>query len=162
MSTQSGEPIRPILFPTDFSEASKHAFDYAQRLAAKTGANLIVLHAFVIPDVWGTGGKPEEVDEQTKQKLREIEPTLEGVHVEYFAHGGAPGEVICWLAQERDCDQIVMGTHGHTGLKHLLLGSVAEYVVRHAPCPVLTVRQRSDHEKPLKEPTVYLPMPPVM
>jgi hypothetical protein len=55
-----------------------------------------------------------------------------------------------------------MGTHGHTGLAHLLMGSVAEYVVRHSPCPVLTVRQRSEKEQPLKEPEVYLPMPPIM
>ena len=162
MSTQTPEPIRRLLFPTDFSPASGIAFGYAERLAASTGADLLVLHVFGIPDVWGTGGKPNEVDEETTRKLKKIKPRLETIPVKYIAHGGPAGEVICWVAQERNCDQIVMGTHGHTGLAHLLIGSVAEYVVRHARCPVLTVRQRSDKEKPLKEPEVYLPMPPVM
>ena len=156
------DPIRRILFPTDFSPASNVAFGYAEHLAANTGAKLLVLHVFGIPDVWGTGGKPNEVDEETKNKLKEIQPDLAGVQVEHIAHGGPPGEVICWIAHDRDCDQIVMGTHGHTGLMHLVLGSVAEYVVRHARCPVLTVRQRSKKDKPLKEPEAYLPMPPVM
>ena len=160
MTTQT-VPIRRILFPTDFSAASSAAFGYAERLAAATGADLLVLHVFGLPDVWGTGGRTHDVDEQTKRKLREIKSSLAGVNVEHIAHGGPPGEVICWVAQQRECDQIVMGTHGHTGLAHLLLGSVAEYVVRHARCPVLTVRQRPEKEKPLKEPEVYLPMPAV-
>ena len=162
MSTRLPEPIRSILFPTDFSPASSAAFGYAERLAASTGAGLLVLHVFGIPDFWGTGGKPNEVDEETKRKLKEIKPRLAGVHVEHIAHGGPPGQVICWIAQDRGCDQIVMGTHGHTGLAHLLMGSVAEYVVRNSSCPVLTIRQRSGKEELLKEPEVYLPMPPIM
>ena len=156
-----GEPIRRILFPTDFSPASSAAFSYAERLSASTGADLLVLHVFGVPDFWGTGGKPDEVDQEIKLKLMQIKPRLGGVHVEYVAHGGPPGQVICWEAQERNCDQIVMGTHGHTGMAHLLLGSVAEYVIRHAPCPVLTVRQRAETEKPLNEPKAYLRMPPL-
>ena len=162
MSAQPDEAIRRILFPTDFSPASYRAFRCAERLAVSTGATLIVLHVVAVPDMWGTGGQPDELDEETRRKLKEIRPRSANVHVEHIAHGGPPGEVICWIAQQHDCDQIVMSTHGHTGLVHLLLGSVAEYVVRHAPCPVLTVRQRSEKDKPLKEPEVYLPMPPVL
>jgi nucleotide-binding universal stress UspA family protein len=162
VSTQTPEPIRRILFPTDFSPASENAFGYAERLAASTGADLLILHVFRIADVWSAAGELPEADEQTKRKLQDVRPAAPDVRVEHIAHGGPPGEVICWLAQEHQCDQIVMGTHGHTGLAHLLLGSVAEYVVRHAPCPVLTVRQRSPKEKPLQEPVVYVPMPPVM
>lgn len=156
------QPIRRILFPTDFSPAAQAAFAHAERLALGTGASLLVLHVFDMPDFWGTCGRPDEVDAEIKQKLSLISTNSPDVCVEYVAHGGSAGEVICWVAQERECDQIVMGTHGHSGLGHLLLGSVAEYVVRHAPCPVLVVRQRSEHEKPLKEPEIHLPMPPIL
>ena len=74
-------------------------------------------------------------------------------------HAGPPAEVICWLAQERKCDLIVMGTHGRSGLKHLLLGSVAELVLRNARCPVLTVRDRPANDPQLAEPKV-LPLAP--
>ncbi|MEO8496212.1 MAG: universal stress protein [Planctomycetota bacterium] len=127
-----------ILCPTDFSPASNAAFEHAERLAVSTGASLLVLHAQ--PGWTATG----EADDKTTQALANVQPRVSGVLVEHLVHGGPPGEVICWVAQERDCDQIVMGTHGRTGLRHLLLGSVAEYVVRHARCPVLTVRLRPE------------------
>ena len=73
-------------------------------------------------------------------------------------HAGPPGEVICWMAQEQQCDLVVLGSHGRAALAHLLLGSVAEYVLRHARCPVLTVRDRPADEPPLAEPRV-LPVP---
>lgn len=162
MAEEFAGPIRSILFPTDFSPASEYAFEYAERLALSTGASLLVLHVFGVPDTWGTGGMPERVDEEIKKRLTGIKPSSAAVKVEYISHGGPAGDVICWLAQERGCDLIVIGTHGHTGFSHLILGSVAEYVVRHAACPVLTVRQRADHEKPIKEPEIYIPMPPIM
>jgi universal stress protein A len=74
-------------------------------------------------------------------------------------HAGRPGEVICWMAEDQQCDLIVMGTHGRGGLAHLLLGSVAEYVVRHAHCPVTIVRDAPAKEPPLDEPRV-MPLPP--
>lgn len=75
-------------------------------------------------------------------------------------HAGPPGEVICWLAEESRCDLIVMGTHGRSGIRHLLQGSVAEYVVRHARCPVTVVRDSADRQSPLTEPRVLPPSPP--
>lgn len=156
------EPIRRILVPIDFSEGSEIAFQQAERLAVSTGATIVVLHAFELPDPWGVGGRIEEVDEKTKAKLRDIRSRVQGVNVECLAHGGPAGNVICWEAQENDIDLIVMGTHGRSGLSHLAMGSVAEYVMRHAPCPVLTVRQKKPNERPIEEPTVYVPMPPIM
>src|SRR5437773_1553702 len=84
-------------------------------------------------------------------------PTLWAVRV---LHAGPPGEVICWAAEHRGCDLIVMGTHGHTALKHLLLGSVTEYVVQHARCPVLTVADKPTGEPPLPEPLALPPKAP--
>ena len=75
-------------------------------------------------------------------------------------HAGPAGEVICWMAEHRKCDVIVIGTHGRTGLTHLLLGSVTEYVMRHARCPVVTVRDRPADEQPLPEPLVLPPKAP--
>ena len=154
-------PIKRILFPTDFSETSMAALGHAERLAANTGAEILVLHVFPIPDVWGSGGKTDEVHQTAKEQLADIQPQMAGVRMQHVAHGGPPGETICWLAQKRNCDLIVLGTHGRTGLAHLLMGSVAEYVVQHAPCPVLTVRQHRLAEKPIKEPILSVPMPPV-
>lgn len=156
------QSLSRILFPTDFSSASREAFRHAERLALATGATLVILHVFELPDTWGTGGDLTRIDDEIKRKLQEIQPSDPKLSVEHVAHGGPPGQVICWVAQDWDCDQIIMGTHGHTGLMHLLLGSVTEYVVRHARCPVLTVRQRPADEAPLSEPEVYQPMPPLM
>lgn len=156
------EQIRRILCPTDFSGASNNAFQYCERLAASSGAEIVLLHVYEVPDFWGTGGREHALDPEIKKQLTSLRPTSQAVRVEYVAHGGQPGEVICWLAQQRGCELIVMGTHGRTGLTHALLGSVAEYVVRHARCPVLTVRDRPHDEPPLKEPEVHLPAPPLM
>ena len=162
MSTPTSETIHRVLFATDFSPASVAAFEYAERLAVATGAELLILHALGVTDFWGSGGDLNRVDEETNEKLSAIKPSLPGVQVEYITHRGLPGEVICWLAQDRECDQIVMGTHGLTGFAHLVLGSVAEYVVRNARCPVTTIRLPSKKDKPLEEPEEYPPIPPII
>ncbi len=162
MSTPTSERIHRVLFATDFSPASVAAFEYAERLAVATGAELLIVHALGVTDFWGSGGDLNRVDEETNEKLRAIKPSSPGVQVEYITHRGLAGEVICWLAQDRQCDQIVMGTHGHSGIVHLVLGSVAEYVVRNARCPVTTIRMPSKKDKPLEEPEEYPPIPPIM
>lgn len=154
--------IQRILVPTDFSPTSQRALDYATRLAESTGAAMILMHALELPDTWSVSENPTESDPELMEKLRAIQPTSDKVVVERVVHGGPPGPVICWVAQERQCDLIVMGTHGRKGLSHLLLGSVAEEVIRNAPCPVLTVRDRPANERPLREPEIYVPMPPVV
>ena len=154
----AANPIRRILCPTDFSPASHAAFEYAERLAASTGAELLVLHAEL---GWGATASSDQPSAATTQALGKVQPREAGVHVEHLVDYGVPGEVICWVAQERKCDQIVMGTHGRTGLSRLLMGSVAEHVIRHARCPVLTVRLRPENEEPLKKPEVGMQMPPI-
>ena len=156
------QAVRRILCPTDFSEASAPAFDYAEQLAATTEAELVVLHVVSVPDAWGSGGLADALNQDLKQRLVSLVPRNPDVPVTHVCHGGPAGEVICWIAQERECDLVVMGTHGRTGVRHLVLGSVAEHVVRHAPCPVLTVRQRPADEKRLIEPSVDVPMPPIV
>jgi len=156
MSEQTTEPIRRILIPTDFSPAANVAAEYAERLAACANASLLVLH---VQQGWGSDATSNEVDVQMKHTLEEIRSRVPGVHVEQLVHGGSPGEVICWVAQQKSCDQIVMGTHGRTGWVNLLMGSTAEYVVRHARCPVLTVPSRPSSEEPLQEPNFGHEMP---
>lgn len=157
MSTKTTEPIRRILLPTDFSPAANVAQAYAERLAACAGASLLVLHVL---QGWGDDAtSDDDSDAQMKQMLEGIQSREPGLVVEHLVHDGSPGEVICWIAQERECDQIVMGTHGRTGLVNLLMGSTAEYVVRHARCPVLTVPSRPNTEEPLKKPNASQDMP---
>lgn len=156
MSTNTTIPVQRILFPTDFSPASRAAFNYAERLAASSNAKLIVLH---VKQDLPTVGYVHDVDRKTQRQLRAIQSQFPNVEIEYLVYAGAPGEAICWIAQERHCDQIVMGTHGRTGLINLLMGSVAEYVVRHARCPVLTVPSRPRREAALRDPAINYPMP---
>jgi nucleotide-binding universal stress UspA family protein len=94
--------------------------------------------------------------------LRELRPTIAEVKIEHVIHGGQPGAVICWMAEQRSCDLIVMGTHGRTGLSNVIMGSVAGYVIRHARCPVLTVRMMAEQEAPLPEPVALTPVPPIL
>ena len=153
--SRNSNSIRRILYATDFSPACQAALEYAKRLAECSGANLLVLH--VQPGWSGIA----ETSEETTQELNNIQARLSDVDVELLVRSGPAGEVICWVAQERGCDEIVMGTHGRTGLVSLLMGSVAEHVIRHARCPVVTVRLRPEDERPLEEPRVGMEMPPI-
>lgn len=134
--------IRGILHPTDFSEVSKNAFRLACCLAHDYRAPLYVLHV----------GTPFEAFENEKlfeshsaqylaqawEKLGELKHP--GVEVHRFIEEGNPAEQILRFASSLHCDYIVMGSHGRTGLNRLLLGSVAEQVVRGAACQVLIVK----------------------
>src|SRR5262245_10922053 len=152
-STKETAMFTRILVPTDFSESSDAALAYARVLADKFGASLHVLHVFESPFLAG-GVTPElfiddspavqsELLETAKSKLhhrvtpgdRELyRATTESVS----GHGA---RAIVDYATERKMDLVVMGTHGRSGVAHLLMGSVAEKVVRSAPCPVMTVRR---------------------
>ena len=149
--------ITRILCPIDFSEPSMDAFEYAHELALATKATLLLCHAFDRPATWELGDQTEPADETLKQKLLDVTSTLP---LERYLHAGDPGKVICWLADDQKCDLIIMGTHGRTGLRHLVFGSVAEYVLQHAHCPVMTIRMRptkeADHEEPI---VIPLPAP---
>jgi universal stress protein A len=136
--------INNILFPTDFSERALAAFHVASALARDHRATLTVLHVRDTPAVtFGEFGTvPLEVPSRAEvmEKLREFEPPDESVHVDYLIADGSAAEEIISVAADHNCDLIVMGTHGRTGLGRLMMGSVAEDVVRKASCPVLTLK----------------------
>jgi universal stress protein A len=141
--------IRRILVPVDFSEESKHAFEYARWLAAQFGSTVDLLHVVSLPPFMGTelllagpGREQKALDkwirEQVGEQMEEFVPA--GIEVERRFVIGSAAEGIVDTAKSEGYDLIVMGTHGRTGLGHLLLGSVAQRVLQHAPCPVLTVK----------------------
>ncbi len=153
--------IERILCAVDFSEASQGAFEYARGLAGKLAGELVLLHAFDRPATTDLAGLNTPADSTLRDKLEAMRISSQQVHLSHVLQAGVPGEVICWVAQDRKCDLIVMGTHGRTGLAHMLFGSTAEYVLRHAHCPVLIVRQQSANEPPLARPEPPpLPTPP--
>ncbi|MCI0682365.1 MAG: universal stress protein [Gemmataceae bacterium] len=138
--------IRTILHPTDFSEHSADAFRLACLLARDHKAKLVLLHV-AAPPVTVTSGvmtpappEPSEYDRPALQaKLDAVVPTDPAVLVERRLVFGVPSQEIVAAAQH-GCDLIVMGTHGRRGFSRLVLGSVAEQVIRKAPCPVLAVK----------------------
>ena len=142
-------PIQTILHPTDFSSPSRHAFALACSLAKDHGARVIVLHVVPPAPAIAMEGfvppEPESERDRLAEMLWQIVPADPQVRVEHQLSDGNPAREILRVAQEHKCDLIVMGTHGRTGLSRLLMGSVAEHVVRKAACPVLTVKV------PLKE-----------
>lgn len=141
--------LRKILVPMDFSETAQRALEVAKQLAKSAGpAHLILMHAYYVPieleQYLVQQGDPvlERLTESVTADLEKILTSLQkdGISAEYVASRGAPDHLIVELAKEKHADLIVMGTHGRRGLSHLLLGSVAERVVRTAECPVMTVR----------------------
>lgn len=144
--------IDKVLVPTDFSDFSKPAMTYACAMAARFSSELHLLHvcpepAMLVPEAGGIGvaGVIVETDEIEASALAQLQQ-LPGddwennreIHRETRV-GSAFYEIINY-AKEHDIDLIVIGSHGRSGLMHLLMGSVAENVVRKAPCPVLTVK----------------------
>jgi universal stress protein A len=152
--------LQRILCPVDFFLVSEKALEYAERLATDSRADLILLHAFEIPAslTYADIGNPS--DPALRAQLEALPLSIPEAKVTRILHAGPAGEVICWLAEQRGCDLIVMGTHGRSGITHLLLGSVAEHVIRNARCPVVTVRGYPANEPPLPEPLVLPPKAP--
>ena len=148
--------LHRILVPTDFSKYSQSALAYAVAFAEKFNADLYLLHvvqdlALFIPDMV-TVTPPltptvKQLTDAVQVAFDQVarENHLERVRLHREVREGAPFYEIIRFAKEADIDLIVMGTHGHSGLAHVLLGSVTEKVVRKAPCPVLTVRH-PEHE----------------
>lgn len=139
-------PIQTIVHPTDFSEQADNAFRLACMLARDHEASLVVVHV-VQPPLTVVGGMgvippvPEEYGyEEAEGRLRRLESPDSSVQTKRLIREGDVASEILALAKEGPCDLIVMGSHGRTGLSRLLMGSVAEEVVRKARCPVLTVK----------------------
>jgi universal stress protein A len=153
--------LKSVLCPIDFSDPSREAVHFAADLAVQFQATLTLLNVYQIPGY----ALPEGVVVATPEVLTELvdgidkelgrwadEARARGVHdVRTQTEMGTPHTEINRVAREAGFDLIVIGTHGRTGLKHVLLGSVAERVVRTAPCPVLTVRS-ADHPRHADEP----------
>ena len=141
--------IRKILFPTDFSEYGEAVLAFATSLARDNDAKLLIAHAVdvnasdvavpIAPAVPAAPLPAHDVEGE-KEQLKQICPADERVRYEHRLVTGAPSQAILDLIEEEGVDLVVMGTHGRTGLSRLLMGSVAEAVVRQAKCPVLTLR----------------------
>ncbi|HKA04796.1 MAG TPA: universal stress protein, partial [Acidimicrobiales bacterium] len=137
-------PIHTILHPTDFSDRSTHALRLAGALARDYGARLIVLHVAEMPAVPYAEGvippvDPDDVVRVARHQLELLDAPVTGHPVERHLEVGDPIDTILGVAHDLPADLIVMGTHGRTGLRRLLMGSVAEQIVRRATCPVLTM-----------------------
>lgn len=148
--------LHRILIPTDFSKFSQIALTYASAFAEKFAAELYLLHviqdlAVFIPDMITVAPPPVPTVEQMTKAVQEAfdriikDNRLDRFPIHRDVREGTPFYEIVRYAKEQNIDLIIMGTHGHTGLTHMLLGSVTEKVVRKAPCPVLTVRH-PEHE----------------
>lgn len=137
-----------FLVPVDFSEYSDHALDYALSLASQLQSRLTLLHVIQPLMVGGAdiGMVPyayaQQLEEETRESMQKCLDRINaaGLKGEGMVVHGVPWQEIVDMAKNRHNDLIIMGTHGRTGIKHVLLGSVAEKVVRLAPCPVLVVR----------------------
>lgn len=141
--------FKKILVPTDFSKGSLHALGYACELAKKFGAELHLLHVMqdtIIADFEGpymvAANIIEEMQEEARKQIEALpDPGLcAGTGVTRVVIVGAPFLEILRYAKDNSIDLIVMGTHGRGAVAHVLMGSVAEKVVRKSSCPVLTVR----------------------
>lgn len=150
--------LKKILVPVDFSANSEKALDYGIRLAQRTQASILLLHVFELPEF--SGVLPEasswQIDYQeikktfesaiegAKERLAKVADRVRKAELEVRTQlcQGTPYEEIVKVAKDEEVELIVIATHGYTGLKHFLLGSTAERVVRAAPCPVFVVREK--------------------
>jgi nucleotide-binding universal stress UspA family protein len=146
--------IRTVLVPVDFSGGSRAAFVVARALARDHGARLVVLHVAVAPpfvtpgELEGALQARDGYRAQVVAELRRLYPSDAPSGIEYRVLTGEPAVEILASAREADGGLIVMGTHGRTGLVRLLVGSVAEKVLRTTPCPVLTVKTPGGETSP--------------
>jgi nucleotide-binding universal stress UspA family protein len=144
-------PIRTVLHPSDFSEPSRFAFELACAVARDYGAQLIICHVMQpqVPQMGEGVAAPvlEGYEEEIGAKLLRIQPPA-SIPVLHLLETGQPVDEIVRVAREARVELIVMGTHGKLGRQRVLLGSVAERVMREAPCPVLTVKTPFVRETP--------------
>ena len=134
-----------ILVATDFSQPSDHAVEAACKFAKMMGARLLIVHVLPVPSPdQGEGmlhaGLDLDEPDTLKRRLDAIQPSVEGVEIERHLLKGNPATEILKLAEAEDVALIAMSTHGRTGLMRILLGSVAEDVLRRADCPVMMIK----------------------
>jgi len=147
--------IGTILVPIDFSDNAPAVIEWAAHLAQEHESALVLFHAYHLPvefqQLEGAYLPPDfwaNVKAEAQQSLGRFEEQLraDGLTVRSVVREGYAATAIVDEATEQEVDLIVIGSHGLSGLKHLLLGSIAERVVQKAPCPVLTVKPRARHE----------------
>jgi nucleotide-binding universal stress UspA family protein len=148
-SNDSPFRIKTILVPVDFSNCSREGLRYAISFANQFGANIVLLHATYLGYVYSSEGAvlydipalQEAARKNAEHKMRELVRTVNfgRVKLEIAFTEGPPVLDICAFAKDHDVDLIITSTHGLTGFQHVLIGSVAEQIVRHASCPVLVV-----------------------
>jgi universal stress protein A len=140
-----------IVVPTDFSGCSEEAWALTRGIAGAVGSEIVLVHVFVEPPSYGEPSLPVNSAWQViESALKWVEEELEkwadaarekGISVRTLVRTGSPYQEIVDLATDERADLVAMGTHGRSGVSRLLLGSVADRVIRLAPCPVLTVRK---------------------
>jgi nucleotide-binding universal stress UspA family protein len=141
--------LNSILFPTDFSHYNDAALEYASTLAAEANAKLHIVHVHDVNDMHAALGEAgylyeeewKKEDTISREHLRRVVPTVAKVKYEHHYLTGVPSSAIVDFAADNHIDLIVMASHGRTGLSRLLMGSMAEGVMRKAPCPVVIVKQ---------------------
>ncbi len=162
--------LKRILFPTDFSRCANQAMSRAYNLARSFGSELHMLHALVLHegDPYSPMHHVQDI-EKVADRLKDTAFEQMDAIVESYAcedikvvkaqeRGISAAPAILNYVQDHDIDLVVMGTHGRRGLGHLFLGSVAEEVVRHAPCPVLTIREQKEPQKIEKIEKILVPV----
>ena len=149
-------PIKNILHPTDFSKPSDYALRFACALARDYQARLVLLHVVEPPVYHGELGMTIPLSDDfyawLKKRLDRLVSADCGVPVTTILAEGDASREILRIALEQECDLIVLGTHGRTGLSRVLLGSVAECVTRHSRVPVLTLKNPALLDAPAEEP----------
>ena len=141
-------PQKTILFPTDFSLASDAALPHAEALAKQSNARLLIVHVEEPPLAYGGGelyyGLPEPSSERILKMLEDVKPKDPAVPFAHRLTMGDPAGEVLRIAADEQAEMIVLGTHGRTGMLRILMGSVAEAIVRRAPCPVLVYRESAE------------------
>jgi nucleotide-binding universal stress UspA family protein len=135
---------KKILFPTDLSHTGDAALTYAASLARESGGHLLIVHVQEPPLAYGGGemyyGLPEVTTEELRRMLHVVKPADSSIAVEHRLIDGDPVGAIVRFAEQEGVDLIVVGSHGRRGLTRMLMGSVAEGIVRKAHCPVLVCK----------------------
>ncbi|HWQ27084.1 MAG TPA: universal stress protein [Chlorobaculum sp.] len=139
--------IKKIICPVDFSDLSRKAMQYANEFARLSDAKVFLVGVVENdPTInYSHGLEKERADEEQKLATLIDEEQMAGIVADYAIYEGFAEECILDYAKRQDADIIIMGSHGRRGLKRMILGSVAEHVIRRAPCPVLVVKE-GEHE----------------
>ena len=153
---------KPVIVPTDFSQASLHAVQVARSIA-DSDSNVTVVYVthdydLIVPThTWGSDALPDNREEPQMERLRQWANDNEFGSINLQVRTGDPGTEVCKLAEELGCRLIVVPSHGRHGVKRILLGSVTERVVRHCSCSVLVLRHAPEDGAVLSLPDHWLP-----